>query len=192
MRESTGHYLLNVARTAIGAALTRNPKPLQDLLAKAPDDVPEASGVFVTLYLDDHLRGCIGSLALEMPLEQAVARYACGAAFEDPRFPPLKPDELPHIHLDISVLSPLERVTDPHNLELGRHGVLVRGMGPYRGRQGTYLPQVAEHLSGTIIDFVDHCCQHKAGLPAGAWRDPSQAELFAYTAEVLSEAEVRR
>src|SRR5690348_3102561 len=96
-------FLLDVARGAISAALEQrafHPEPLTP-------NVAEPRGVFVTLMLNGQLRGCVGQIFATEPLAQAVAHSAVSAAFGDPRFIPLSAAELPKVHVEISVLSPL-------------------------------------------------------------------------------------
>ncbi|MCK6480127.1 MAG: AmmeMemoRadiSam system protein A [Planctomycetes bacterium] len=155
----------------------------------APDPSPPADGplgrpaaAFVTLRRrsDGALRGCIGRLVPAAPLGATLAAMAAAAALEDPRFPPVREEEEPALSLEVSVLGPFAAAGDPEReLRVGVHGLRV----DLRGRSGLLLPQVAaEHgLDGPA--FLDAACR-KAGLPPGAWRDPSaRVELF--TAEVI-------
>jgi AmmeMemoRadiSam system protein A len=139
-------------------------------------------GAFVTLKTraEGRLRGCIGHLEADRPLEQAVQEMAIAAATEDPRFPAVTPEELDTLGLEISVLSPLERVR-PEDVEVGRHGLLVQ----FRGRRGLLLPQVAVAQRWDRETFLDHTCR-KAGVPAESWRDPD-CVLLAFTATVFAE-----
>ncbi|NLO91291.1 MAG: AmmeMemoRadiSam system protein B [Elusimicrobia bacterium] len=171
--------LLALARNSIERHLGGE-KPQHPPLSKnTMFNVPAAA--FVTLHKNGGLRGCIGSLEARQLLQDAVCGLALSSAFEDPRFPPLEKAELKACDIEISVLSPLERVPDASAIRPGVHGVLVR-----RGRQGgTYLPQVWENF-GAKEAFLDSLCEEKAGLPAEAWRDGS-AELYIYTADVFGE-----
>jgi AmmeMemoRadiSam system protein A len=138
-------------------------------------------GLFVTLKINQQLRGCIGLIEAETPLYQNVIDYAVKAAFEDPRFDQLTPSELPQIHLEISVMGPVERVSNVEEIEVGVHGLIMR-----RGyRQGLLLPQVPIEWGWNRQQFLEHTCQ-KAGLPPGAYRDP-QTEIFFFTATVFGE-----
>lgn len=139
-------------------------------------------GCFVTYKTHGQLRGCIGCFESAEPLYQTVARYAHASAREDPRFldRPLTLVDLPGVRIDISVLSPLERTAEPEAITLGVHGIHVR-----RGMQsGCFLPQVATETGWSVEEFWGMCCRHKAGLPAGAWRDPG-TECSIFTAEVV-------
>ncbi|MGB9722765.1 MAG: AmmeMemoRadiSam system protein A [Chloroflexia bacterium] len=140
-------------------------------------------GAFVTLRKHGQLRGCIGYIYSEEPLYQTIQKMAVAAAVEDPRFPPVRASELEEIAIEISLLSPIQRVTDTNAIVVGKHGLIIR-YGPY---QGLLLPQVATEQGWTREEFLEGVC-HKAGLPGNAWRDP-QAELYSFTAEVFGEEE---
>jgi AmmeMemoRadiSam system protein A len=173
--------LLALARSAIAAALAGEPAP-------AVPDVPGARlhrGAFVTLEEkgDGALRGCIGRIAGDRPLGDVVQTVAVSAAVDDPRFPPVTPEELPELRIEISALgepSPLEP-RDPGKLVIGRDGLQVR-----RGRAvGVLLPQVAtEHGLGPEA-FLAAACR-KAGLGPQAWREPG-AHVFTFQADVFGE-----
>jgi MEMO1 family protein len=139
-------------------------------------------GAFVTLNERGQLRGCIGNLVGQQPLYLTVRDMAVEAAAGDPRFPALKPQELKNIEIEISVLSPLEKVDSAQEVELGRHGVVIRR----GGRSGVFLPQVAEETGWTKEEFLENLCVHKAGLAPGAWKD-KDSEIYIFTAEVFSE-----
>jgi len=141
-------------------------------------------GVFVTIHEKGELRGCIGNMVAQGPLYKAVAAMSIEAATRDPRFTPVSAEELGNIDLEISVLSPLKRITDASQISIPGDGVLVR-----RGsRSGVYLPQVATDTGWTKEEFLTSLCAHKAGLPPDAWKDPS-TELYTFTAEVFGEKE---
>ena len=145
------------------------------LLADAPAELLEPRGVFVSLKRrrDAALRGCIGRAEACDPLLAAVRRAAVAAASADPRFRPVTRDELPSLAVQISVLGPLI-VVRPEEVEVGRHGLLVR----HRGCQGLLLPQVAAREGWDRERFLGQTCR-KAGLPAAAWRDPDcRIEVF--------------
>jgi AmmeMemoRadiSam system protein A len=171
--------LLALARGSISACLKTGRSPEQPLAERPEFNQPAA--VFVTLTAGGNLRGCIGSLEPRGTLTDMVAAYACAAALEDPRFPPLSEAELKKVKLEISLLSPMERAAGPQAVKEGVHGVYVKS----GRRSGTYLPQVWEHF-GSKEEFLSSLCAEKAGLPAGAWKDGS-AELYTYTAEHFEE-----
>jgi len=135
-------------------------------------------GAFVSLHKQGHLRGCIGHFGEDTPLHEIVAEMARAAAFEDPRFAPLRREELDDVDIEISVLTPMRRIQSLDEFELYRHGIYIR-----KGyRSGTFLPQVADEVNWTKEEFVGHCSQDKAGLGWDGWRD---AELYVYEAIVF-------
>jgi AmmeMemoRadiSam system protein A len=106
---------------------------------------------------------------------------AVAAAFQDPRFPPLGPEELADLELEISVLTPMQRIQKVEEIQVGKHGLyIVRGI--YRG---LLLPQVATEHNWDRLTFLEQTCA-KAGLPADAWKDPA-AQIYVFSAEIFSE-----
>jgi AmmeMemoRadiSam system protein A len=160
---------------------------LQDLLPERKVALPcaptprlrEELGAFVTLKLGARLRGCIGSVEGRGPVWDTVARMAKAAAFEDPRFPALRPDEFERLGIEISVLSPVRECVRPEEIEVGRHGLIVRK----GGRSGLLLPQVATEWKWDRETFLAHTCL-KAGLPETAWREAGCSLLW-FEAEVF-------
>jgi len=135
-------------------------------------------GAFVSLHKHGQLRGCIGHFGEDVPLHEIVAEMARAAAFEDPRFVPLRREELDEIDIEISVLTPMRRIYSLDEFQLHRHGIYIR-----KGyRSGTFLPQVADEVNWTKEEFVGHCSRDKAGLGWDGWRD---AELYVYEAIVF-------
>ena len=138
----------------------------------------EKCGAFVSLHKQGRLRGCIGHFGEDIPLHEIVAEMARAAAFEDPRFQPLRREELDDVDIEISVLTPMRRIQSLDEFELHRHGIYIR-----KGfRSGTFLPQVADEVNWTKEEFVGHCSQDKAGLGWDGWHD---AELYVYEAIVF-------
>jgi len=139
-------------------------------------------GAFVTLKQHNDLRGCIGNLIGSQPLYLTVRDMAIEAAVDDPRFQALSLSELKEVQIEISVLSPLEKVLSAEKIELGKHGVLVR-----RGNQsGVFLPQVATETGWSKEEFLNNLCAQKAGIAANAWKDKA-TQLYIFSAEVFSE-----
>ena len=135
-------------------------------------------GVFVSLHRKGELRGCLGHLEADVPVGEATRRMAVAAARDDPRFLPVTPDELADLDVEVSVLSPFERIR-PEDVVPGRDGLLIRrGM-----RSGVLLPQVATEHHWDRLTFLRAVCQ-KAALPAEAWKDPT-IELWAFQAQVV-------
>jgi AmmeMemoRadiSam system protein B/AmmeMemoRadiSam system protein A len=143
-------------------------------------------GAFVTLHENGQLRGCIGNMVGSLPLYQTVANMAIEAATGDPRFPVLSPAEIDRIDIEISVLSPLKRVSGYQDIRIPGHGVIVKSA--FGG--GVYLPQVATETGWTREEFLTSLCGQKAGISPDAWKDGS-AELYVFTAEVFGEKEAR-
>lgn len=139
----------------------------------------EEWGAFVTLNKKGQLRGCIGHIIGDRPLINTVAEMARAAALQDPRFPPVKPSELPDIEFEISVLTPIRTIDDIEEIIVGRDGIIItRGMN-----RGLLLPQVATEYGWDRTTFLEHTCV-KAGLPRNAWSDEGTViEIF--SAEVF-------
>jgi len=171
-------WLLALARKTIGFKLGLCPQPDAEPVS---EQVKEDCGAFVTLHENGSLRGCIGYVQALKPLYLSVIEMAEAAAFKDPRFPPLSPDEYGGIDLEISVMSPLKRIRSVDEVEVGKHGLVMK-RGLY---QGLLLPQVATEQSWDRDAFLEHTC-YKAGLPGDAWRDPD-TEIYIFSAEVFSE-----
>jgi uncharacterized protein len=176
-----GAELLRIARAAVEAVVHGRPAPETE---PALPELAQPLGAFVTLHQKGRLRGCIGRFLPRDPVWQVVAEMARSAAMEDPRFTPVRPEELPDIAIEISVLSPLQKTDDPLALELGTHGIYIRR----GGRSGTFLPQVATECKMGKEEFLSTCCAHKAGLPPDAWKAPD-TEVFLYTAQIFHERE---
>ena len=147
------------------------------------------SGAFVSLHLAEdgmlRLRGCIGIVESNRPLFDTVRECASGAAFRDPRFTALTAPELDAVMIEISVLSPLERITDVRLIEPGIHGIMIQ----CGGHSGLLLPQVATERHWRRSTFLEQTCG-KAGLPPGAWAD-QEAAIFIFEAEVFDETTLR-
>jgi AmmeMemoRadiSam system protein B/AmmeMemoRadiSam system protein A len=171
--------LKNIARQTLAAKLFGT-VPSPDLtLSELPPPLREPRGAFVTLKRHGQLRGCIGQIEARQPLAHTVSRMAVAAAFQDPRFPPVTPDEWDDLELEISVLSPLTKLDDPTQVRVGTHGLVLRK----GSRSGLLLPQVAVEQGWDRETFLRQTCR-KAGLPPEAWRD-SDTEIFTFTADVF-------
>jgi AmmeMemoRadiSam system protein A len=180
--------LLRLARCAIEGAMLRDGS-LRRALDHAEITAPmrEQRGVFVTLKKHavdkgqavERLRGCIGTVAANRPLVDALISTAPAAAMRDPRFPTVGADELPELQLSISVLTPMRRLHSIDEIVVGRHGLqLVKG-----SRHSVFLPQVATEQGWQVEQLLRHLAI-KAGLPSDGWRD---AELSTFEAEVFAE-----
>jgi AmmeMemoRadiSam system protein A len=173
--------LVEIARRAIASAVLE--KRLLDFPA-FPAALSERRGAFVSLYCAEALRGCVGQVENPGPLADVVARSAINAALYDSRFPPVSPGEVASLEIEISVLTPLERI-QPEAIVAGRHGLMV-SRGSFRG---LLLPQVAAERSWSGRQLLEETCV-KAGLARDAWRDPA-TEVFGFTAEIFSEKRQR-
>lgn len=180
LSETQRKTLLRIARDSIAAMLDgRRPDLNQYSL---DDDLRRRSGAFVTLNdREGELRGCIGSIEPVAPLYQAVSSSAISAAFRDPRFYPVKREELTDLHLEISVMGPITPVRDVNEIEVGRDGLII-SRGHYAG---LLLPQVATEWGWDRETFLNQTCV-KAGLPPTAWRSP-ETKIEHFSAEVFGE-----
>lgn len=170
--------LLHIAREAVDHAV--HGKPLPTLSTTSPALwLPRAC--FVTLTKAGQLRGCRGEVWPRSDLAHAVQRVAVLSALDDPRFPPVVPEELPHLAYEISVLSPLRPVTDVAEIVVGRDGLFLMA----GGRTALLLPQVPVEQGWDRETFLRALCL-KAGLPEDAWHRPD-ARLFRFEAEVFGE-----
>jgi uncharacterized protein len=172
-------HLLRTARQSIEAVLDGR----DGETPAAPDEeLMRPSGAFVSLHTEaGDLRGCIGTIKPVAPLIRAVATNAVSAAFRDPRFHPLRRDELDAIRIEISVMSPLVPVEAVEEIVVGRDGLIVS-----RGeRIGLLLPQVATSFGWDRETFLDHTCL-KAGLTPLAWRS-ADCRIEKFSAEVFNE-----
>ena len=160
-------------------------EPPPDVTADA-EELLRPCGCFVTLKTRGNLRGCLGNFVSDKPLCQLVSEMARSSALDDPRFAKnrVRPEELDDVDIEISVLSPLEKIEDPMRIELGKHGIYIKR----RRARGCFLPQVATEQGWTKEEFLSFCCSHKAGLPADAWKDPA-TEVHVFTAEIVRERE---
>lgn len=177
LSEADRRTALQLARTAVAEAVTYR-KPLESFPREGV--FAERRGVFVTLHVRSRLQGCIGVIEAKEPLGEAIVHCAASAALEDPRFAPMKAEQLRDLNIEISLLSTLEPIS-PESIEIGRHGLFVH----LHAQRGLLLPQVAMEHRLTREQFLEETCR-KAGLPREAWHDP-EAQLFGFTCEVFSD-----
>jgi AmmeMemoRadiSam system protein A len=180
LTEAQRKRLLQIARQSIDAALHGRAADWKE------EDFEEAlrrpAGAFVSLHTPaGDLRGCIGSIRAMEPLYKAVATSAVSAALRDPRFYPVRVEEMAKLELEISVMGPIETVQNADEIEVGRDGLII-SLGRHAG---LLLPQVATEYGWDREAFLEQTCA-KAGLPPGSWRLPdTRIERFA--AEVFNE-----
>jgi uncharacterized protein len=177
LSEDERRSLLELARRSIVEGV---------LLQKPLEDIPETGvfgqkrGAFVTLHLRGRLQGCIGIVEPNDPLGLVVSHCAAGAALHDPRFSPVRAEDVPNLEIEISLLSPPEPIL-ASNVELGKHGLVIA----QGARRGLLLPQVAIEHKLTREQFLSETCR-KAGLAPRAWEDPA-TEICGFTCEIFSE-----
>ena len=171
--------LLKIARQSVETAVRE--KKLYSPPADEPEALRNARGAFVTLKEHGELRGCIGYTAPIKPLYLTVRDTATHAALHDPRFPPVTAAELPSLAYEISVLSPLRRVTDIQQIRVGEHGLLMKN----GDSEGLLLPQVPVEQKWDRQTFLEQTCR-KAGMDSGCWKD-DDTDIFAFTAVVFHE-----
>ena len=169
--------LLEIARKSIEGYLKEARIPV---FSVADRELTEKGAAFVTLTKGGRLRGCIGVTEAVHPLYQTISSCAVSAAFSDPRFPPLARKELSQIRIEISVLTPLQKIEGLEEIEVGRHGLsITKG-----SRRGLLLPQVAVEYGWDRQTFLEETCG-KAGLPADGWK--SGADIYIFSAEIFHE-----
>lgn len=173
--------LLNVARLTLDEYI--NKKEIPDLDPEQFSDALQTeAGAFVTLTKNNKLRGCIGLFYADEPLYKVVQQMTLAAATSDRRFPVVRPEELGMIEVEISVLTPLQKINSVDEIELGRDGIyIVKGQN-----SGTFLPQVGRDKNWTLEEFLGHCARDKAGIGWDGWKE---ADIFTYRAIVFSEEE---
>jgi len=183
--EEEKKLLLSQARETISAQIEGRKPVFSKAEIREDSSLEKPCGAFVSLHTvngrERTLRGCIGRMTANLPLIETVRLMARESAFGDPRFSPLKKDELENCQIEISALSPMTLCPDPRQVKVGVHGLfLKRG-----GRQGVLLPQVPVEQHWNLDEYLDYICI-KAGLPQGSY-DAPDAELYTFTAIVFGE-----
>ncbi len=173
--------LLEIARQSVESYIKTGRLPILD---EKDEALNQKLGVFVTLKKDDQLRGCIGNFTgdVDCPLWENTQKMAIAAAVEDPRFLPVKEEELNDLEYEISVLGPLKKIDDYQQIKLGIHGVKIK-QGYH---SGVFLPQVASETGWDLETFLGQLCSQKAGLSWNCWQDP-KTDLYIFTAQVFRE-----
>lgn len=171
------NVLLKIARDTIVSYVTSAAIPTVETASKG---LNLESGCFVTIKERGQLRGCIGNFVSDQPLYRLVQEMAVSAATRDPRFYPMKQQDLADFDLEISVLSPLERINSLDEIKVGKHGLyLVKN-----SNRGVLLPQVATEYGWDRETFLKHTCL-KAGLPENAWK--KDCDIYIFSALVFGE-----
>ncbi len=182
LNEKEGKILIKLAKNAILEKLGKKPEQVKEI----PEKLNQKRGVFVTLYKKGELRGCIGYPYPMLPLAEATKRAAVAAAFQDPRFPSLREEELKDIKIEVTVLTVPEKI-NAHGKELvkhvkiGKHG-LIAEYGPF---SGLLLPQVAVEEGWDAETFLAQTCW-KAGLDPGMWLDPN-VTFYRFEGQIFKE-----
>ncbi len=175
--------LLKIARSTIENAVKGKPSP--DFEINDPM-LGIQCGAFVTIHLHGGLRGCIGNITAETGLWETVRNMAAEASLRDPRFPAVSPGELKEIDIEISALSPLRKIADIEEIEVGKHGLIIKS-GFY---QGLLLPQVASDHGWNRIQLLQNTCS-KAGLDKNCYKE-KDCEIFIFSAAVFGEKDIKR
>ena len=178
LTKNDGKTLLVIAREAIQHCVENQPYHCQPREEKA---LNKRSGCFVTIKKNGQLRGCIGNFQGREPLFKDVVSMAVASATQDPRFPPMTREELDQFSLEITVLSPLEKIDDISAIQIGQHGLYIEK----NLHRGVLLPQVATDHGWDRETFLDQTCT-KAGLPTDAWRSPD-ADIYIFSGQIVTE-----
>jgi len=176
---------LRIAKSAILSKFDDNLSVDEKTILQKYPDLANDGAVFVTLKYDGNLRGCIGSIVPHRRLIDDIVHNAIAAGFSDPRFNALSVDEMPHLNLEVSVLS------EPEILEYDDYADLLRKVQPnidgliltHRGHQGTFLPQVWEQLP-TAKEFLEHLSM-KAGASTSIYSE--HPTIYRYGVEHIEE-----
>ena len=179
LSEKNKQTLLEIARKTIESVVLGHK---YETPAIKDQNLNTRCGAFVTIHSGGRLRGCIGNIIGDAPLFKTVSMMAAEAALHDPRFAPVRAKELQDIDIEISVLTPLKKIDDIEEIEVGKHGILIK-KGFY---QGLLLPQVASEYGWDRIKFLENTCM-KAGLPKGCYRQ-KDTEILIFSAIVFGEA----
>jgi hypothetical protein len=173
--------LLKLAREAL-VNYFNNKKTFE--LNPIPDNLTARRGAFVTLTKNGQLRGCIGRIVGDKPVYKVIGEYAVHAAIDDPRFSPVTAKELNELDIEISILTPFEKVKDIDEIEVGKHGLMIeKGFS-----SGLLLPQVPVEWGWDKKTFLEHTCQ-KAGLDKNTYQDKT-AILYKFSAIVFNEKDL--
>lgn len=173
--------LLTIAREALELYIKENAYPKYKESDINPANQNKA-GAFVTLYKNDELRGCIGHIESDNPLYRTIQSLTISSATRDYRFKSIHQDELSEVDIEISVLTPMKKISSIDQIEIGRHGIYIK-----KGYQtGTFLPHVADNTNWTLEEFLGKCARDKAHIGWDGWKE---ADLFTYEALKFSESD---
>jgi uncharacterized protein len=175
LSEEERRKILELARQSIQEAVCEH-----QLISAIPTEgvLGQRCGVFVSLHVRGRLRGCIGIIEPEELLGRSIAHCAISAALHDPRFPPMREDEVESTEIEVSVLTP-PHLMRAEEIEIGKHGLLIE-QGRHRG---LLLPQVATEHGLDRERFLEETCR-KAGLSRDAWKS-SETAIYGFTCEIV-------
>ncbi len=169
--------LLAIARESITRHVKGEHVPVPDV---KEENLLKHVGCFVTIKSEEKLRGCLGQFTSDKPLYMLVREMAVAAATRDPRFYPMRSDDLDNFSVEISVLSPLKKIDSVDEIQIGKHGLYIE-KNFYRG---VLLPQVAVEYGWDRNTFLSQTCL-KAGLGKDEWMD--EADIYIFSADVFAE-----
>ncbi|MCX6226748.1 MAG: AmmeMemoRadiSam system protein B [Bacteroidia bacterium] len=179
LTEADEHDLISIARNTVDTYVrTRSIPPLNP--TSYSENLKVKAGAFVTLKIDGDLRGCIGSFEPNIPLYKVIQEMAIASSTQDSRFQPVQEKELEKIRIEISVLTPMRKIKNISEIQLGKHGIYIKK--GFAG--GTFLPQVATETGWTLDEFLGHCARDKAGIGWTGWKD---ADIYTYEALIFEE-----
>lgn len=177
--KSEKDILFHSVRQAIQAAIKNEPIPN---IEGSTDTLNSLTGAFVSIYKFGELRGCIGYVEPKKNLLQTVIEAAYNSAVNDPRFNPIKIEELEDLSIEISVISNLKQIKSISEIEVGTHGLIIE----QGDKTGLLLPQVASDYSWDRETFLNQTAR-KAGLPYDAWKKEN-VKIYIFTAEIINES----
>ncbi len=171
--------LLGIARLSMETYVNKGitPKLKTDAFS---DTLKTPCGAFVTLNKEGELRGCIGTFDPHEPLYDVVQQMAVAASSRDYRFSKVKKEEFDSIELEISVLTPMRKISSIDEIELGKHGIYIKK----GSSNGTFLPQVATETGWSLEEFLGYCSREKARIGWDGWKE---ADIYIYDALVFHE-----
>ena len=184
LNKRDGKELIKIAKSAISSVFLKKEQVID---CKVKEKFKEKQGVFVTLKINDKLRGCIGFVEGVFPLYEAVTNAARSAAFSDPRFMPLTEGEFKDTKIEVSVLTKPELIEaeKPEDyldkVKVGEVGLIIKS----RLGSGLLLPQVPVEWNWNVKEFLEHTCQ-KAGLDKDAWKYPNN-KVYKFQAQIFGE-----
>ncbi len=179
LSESEKNTLLKISRNTLEEiCYLQNSFSISE--SEITSNLKEKLGLFVTLYKQRELRGCLGRFQMDTQLVDSVKEMTISSALHDHRFSPVTKKEVPEITIEISVLTPLKKINSIEEIQLGVHGIYIKK----DMHSGTFLPQVADSTGWNLEEFLGHCSRDKAGLGWYGWKE---SDIFVYEAIVFCE-----